>query len=75
MNTLHYRPLFIYDKTEYVEWAKGLQLCGYASDPAYADKLIRTIQLYNLHEYDYYAVQYIDVSKLKPSEGMVIAPE
>ena len=75
LTTLHYRPLFIYDKTEYVEWAKGLQLCGYASDPAYADKLIRTIQLYNLHEYDYYAVQYIDVSKLKPSEGMVIAPE
>ncbi len=75
MNTLHYRPLFIYDKTEYVEWAKGLQLCGYASDPAYADKLIRTIQLYNLHEYDYYTVQYIDVSKIKPSEGMVIAPE
>ncbi len=74
MNTLHYRPLFMYDKTEFEQWAKGLQLCGYASDPGYAEKLIRTIKLYNLHEYDYYAVQYIEVSKLKPSDGLVIAP-
>jgi len=75
MNTLHYRPLFVYDKTEYEQWAKGLKICGYASDPSYADKLIRTIKIYNLHEYDYYTVQYIEVSKLKPSEKMEISPE
>ena len=75
MNTLHYRPLFVYDKTEYELWAKGLQLCGYASDPAYAEKLIRTIRLYNLHEYDYYTVQYIEVPKLTTTENLVGAPE
>ena len=67
MNTPHYQPLFVYDKTEYEQWAKGLQLCGYASDPAYADKLIRTVKLYNLHELDYYTIQYIAASKLTTS--------
>ena len=67
MNTPHYQPLFVYDKTEYEQWAKGLQLCGYASDPAYADKLIRTVKLYNLHELDYYTIQYIAPSKLTTS--------
>jgi len=64
MGTSHYKVLFHYDKTEYEQWAKGLQLCGYASDPAYADKLIRTVKLYNLHELDYYTIQYVDPSKL-----------
>lgn len=64
MNTLHYQSLFIYDKTEYELWAKGLQGCGYASDPAYADKLIKTIKLYQLHELDYYTIQYVEPSKI-----------
>jgi len=64
MNTPHYQPLFVYDKTEYEQWARGLQLCGYASDPAYAEKLIRTVKLYNLHELDYYTIQYIAPSQL-----------
>jgi flagellum-specific peptidoglycan hydrolase FlgJ len=75
MNTLHYRPLFVYDKTEYEQWAKGLQVCGYASDPAYAEKLIRTINLYNLHEFDYYTVQYIEVSKINTTDGLIVSPE
>ena len=70
MNTPHYQPLFVYDKTDYELWAKGLQLCGYASDPAYADKLIRTIRLYNLHELDYYTIQYVDPSKLTTAGDM-----
>jgi flagellum-specific peptidoglycan hydrolase FlgJ len=64
MNTPHYRFLFAYDRTDYELWAKGLQLCGYASDPGYADKLIRTVRLYNLHELDYYTVQYVKPSAL-----------
>jgi flagellum-specific peptidoglycan hydrolase FlgJ len=75
MNTLHYRPLFVYDKTEYEQWARGLQICGYASDPAYAEKLIKTINLYNLHEFDYYTVQYIEVSKIKTTDGLIVSPE
>ena len=64
MNTPHYQPLFVYDKTEYEQWAKGLELCGYASDPDYADKLIRTIKLYQLHELDYYTIEYVTPSSL-----------
>lgn len=64
MNTATYRFLFAYDRIDYELWAKGLQLCGYASDPGYADKLIRTIRLYNLHELDYYTIQYVKPSAL-----------
>jgi len=66
MNTEHYKPLFAYDKTEYELWAKGLELCGYASDSGYADKLIRTIKLYNLHDLDYYTIQYVTRASLSP---------
>lgn len=58
MHTPHYQALFTYDRTDYELWARGLELVGYASDGGYADKLIRTIKLYNLHELDYYTVQY-----------------
>ena len=64
MQTDHYKPLFVYDKTDFELWARGLEACGYASGLNYADKLIRIIQLYDLHELDYYTVQYIDRSKL-----------
>ncbi len=67
MQTPHYQGLFGYGRTEFEAWAKGLQLCGYATDPAYADKLIRTIRLYHLHELDYYTVKYVDRSTLTSS--------
>ncbi|HUR30690.1 MAG TPA: glucosaminidase domain-containing protein [Saprospiraceae bacterium] len=65
MRTGHYKPLFAYDKTEYELWAQGLELCGYASDSNYAEKLIRTIELYGLHELDYYTVQYVEKSEMQ----------
>ena len=64
MDTDHYKPLFNYDKTEYTLWAQGLALCGYASDCKYAEKIISTIELYGLHELDYYTVQYVDKTEL-----------
>ena len=64
MNTEHYRPLFNYDKTDYQLWAEGLEVCGYASDEKYAEKLIRTIETYGLHELDYYTIQYVERSSL-----------
>ena len=66
MTTDHYKPLFTYDKTDYESWAMGLEICGYASEEGYADKLIRTIKLYNLHELDYYTVQYVERVNLSP---------
>lgn len=68
--TEHYQPLFVYDKTEYELWAGGLELCGYATDDAYAEKLIRTIELYDLHELDYYEIQYVERSSLIPKTDM-----
>ena len=68
MTTDHYKPLFAYDKTDYEFWAIGLELCGYATDDGYADKLIRTIRMYNLHELDYYTIQYIDRSEKTPKQ-------
>lgn len=72
MQTEHYQGLFGYDKTEYVQWANGLQLCGYASDPDYADKLIKTIKLYGLDELDYYTVQYVERSSLESPDVAMI---
>ena len=33
-------------------WAHGLKNAGYATDPAYAQKLISLIERYDLHQYD-----------------------
>jgi LysM repeat protein len=44
--------LFSYRKSDYREWAKGLQDCGYATDKGYANKLIRIIELYELYQYN-----------------------
>ena len=47
-----YEKLFKLDITDYKGWAHGLKRCGYATDKAYARKLIQTIELYGLHRYD-----------------------
>ena len=54
----HYNELFQYKKTDYVNWAHGLKRCGYATDEQYAHKLIRTIERFDLSEYDLYVVRY-----------------
>jgi len=50
--TEHYMHLFNLDRVDYVGWAKGLKASGYATDPQYAEKLIRYIEKYNLTELD-----------------------
>lgn len=52
VNRSRYRNLFQLNPTDYVAWAHGLKAAGYATDPAYAQKLISLIERYNLHEYD-----------------------
>ncbi len=47
-----YDKLFKLSVTDYKGWARGLKECGYATDKAYANKLIQTIELYDLHRYD-----------------------
>lgn len=47
-----YRYLFDLDITDYKGWARGLQKAGYATDKAYANKLIKVIEDYELYKYD-----------------------
>jgi len=47
-----YSFLFDYDVTRYDEWAKGLSKAGYATDPAYPNKLITLIETYQLYLLD-----------------------
>ncbi len=46
-----YEPLFNYHPTDYTNWAKGLKKCGYATNPIYAQRLIKLIEDFNLQEY------------------------
>lgn len=48
-----YRSLFSLKRTDYKGWARGLKAAGYATNPAYADRLISLIELYKLYEYDH----------------------
>ena len=47
-----YQNLFRLSPTDYKGWAKGLKAAGYATNPAYAESLIRVIEMYNLNQFD-----------------------
>ena len=47
-----YKSLFELEPTDYRSWAKGLKKAGYATDPRYADKLIKVIEDYQLYRFD-----------------------
>ncbi len=47
-----YKALFELEITDYKGWAKGLKAAGYATNPKYADLLIRIIEDYQLYQYD-----------------------
>lgn len=47
-----YDRLFKLKITDYKGWARGLQKCGYATDRAYANKLIKVIEDYELYRFD-----------------------
>lgn len=48
-----YSTLFSLESTDYKGWALGLKSAGYATDPNYAQKLIKLIEDYNLDQYDF----------------------
>lgn len=52
-NNKRYSNLFLISPTDYSAWAYGLKRCGYATNPQYAKKIIKTIEDYNLQEYTY----------------------
>ena len=47
-----YRPLFDLDPKDYKAWAHGLKKAGYATNPLYAELLIKIIEDYELYQYD-----------------------
>lgn len=61
-----YRSLFDLDPTDYKAWAYGLKRAGYATNPNYAQLLIKIIEDYSLFKYD------ILHSELPPSPAAII---
>jgi LysM repeat protein len=49
---VRYKSLFSLDPQDYKAWAKGLKKAGYATNPDYANMLIRKIEQYGLDQYD-----------------------
>lgn len=47
-----YKSLFYLKADDYKGWARGLQKAGYATNPDYANMLIRKIEAYNLTQFD-----------------------
>lgn len=54
-----YSSLFRLDPTDYVGWARGLKLAGYATNPEYADRLINLIESYALDRFDSDSAPYV----------------
>ncbi len=48
-----YASLFELDRTDYEGWARGLRAAGYATNPAYADRLINLIERHELYRFDH----------------------
>ena len=47
-----YKGLFELEPTDYKAWAQGLKSAGYATDPLYAQKLVKVIEDYRLYRFD-----------------------
>jgi len=58
-----YAFLFDLDITNYKGWARGLKQAGYATNPKYANLLIKIIEENDLHKYDLYGDDYVAVNK------------
>lgn len=52
LSSTRYSHLFALHVTNYKEWAHGLKKAGYATDPTYADRLIKIIEDNQLYIYD-----------------------
>lgn len=52
----YYASLFDIDPTDYKAWAYGLKKAGYATNPQYAQQLIKYIETYNLQQYSLIAM-------------------
>lgn len=49
----NYQGLFMLSPKDHIGWAYGLKRAGYATDPLYAEKLIKIIKEYGLERLDH----------------------
>ncbi|MCU0363752.1 MAG: glucosaminidase domain-containing protein [Bacteroidales bacterium] len=70
-----YRDLFKIDPTDYREWAKGLKKAGYATNPEYANILIRSIEENNLWQYDRGTKPVISSPAVMPADTEKVIPQ
>ena len=63
-----YKFLFDLDRRDYKGWAFGLKQAGYATDPSYASKLIRTIEEYDLSRFDFLTNEELSSLPASPSK-------
>jgi LysM repeat protein len=76
--SLRYAELFDYDVQDYAAWAKGLKRCGYATNPAYAQKLIKMIEDYQLQQYTLAAISKktkVNAPKEVPAQEKELTPK
>jgi len=67
-----YKPLFELAPTDYKAWAHGLQKAGYATNPEYAERLIKIIEDYELYRYD---TDVMEVATLPPTPTEIEKPQ
>jgi hypothetical protein len=61
-----YKQLFSIATDDYAGWAKGLQNCGYATDPNYAKRIISIIEKEKLYRFDSKETVPVDIVAGRP---------
>ncbi len=74
MSGSRYGFLFQLDPKDYVSWAHGLKKAGYATDPSYAQRLIKIIEEFKLNIYDEYVDNRQMASVKKESSAVKVKP-
>jgi LysM repeat protein len=68
-----YEALFELKTDDYEAWARGLKKAGYATNPQYADLLIRIIEENKLHEFDKEGMKFIKSGELPDGNKAPVA--
>jgi LysM repeat protein len=74
-----YGSLFWLDSADYKGWARGLKKAGYATNPDYANMLIKKIEQYSLYNYDKAGTVYglgsvkVDTIGQKQNNGLAVS--
>ncbi len=59
-----YTSCFALDATDYAGWARELRKCGYATNPIYAQKLVKLIEDYHLQDYTLAAISHVEAPQV-----------